>query len=245
MQARAARISGGLRANLIGISVSPTTSRINSAVATSIAAERHAFYISYTRQCVSCRDRSLCGVYRRLSKHDLNRGSGHHLHHDLPNDEVIRPRGARCGGVEQVRPVVGCGILLDTTLSNDGAALAATASVNRAEIEAIAAREGVEIKFGDIVPLHTGWLPMVDNDPVQKYRKRRPGRKAIYHHLTYHLHVEIYRPVSPALRRRARCRAGFGVGFSTTVAARSCYGRDRSARRRTPYRRDVGRTSRL
>jgi len=59
---------------------------------------------------------------------------GHH-YHGLPSSEVIRSRGARRFGIENVRPVVGRGVLLDMTLLTNGAPVTPNTAFNQAEIE--------------------------------------------------------------------------------------------------------------
>ena len=95
-------------------------------------------------------------------------------YHGLPSSEVITPRGAKRYGVEQIEPVVGRGVLLDMTLINDGQALAAGHPVNAEQLKKVAAREQVTIESGDIVLLHTGWLPVASEDP-QRFMKTEPG----------------------------------------------------------------------
>jgi kynurenine formamidase len=45
---------------------------------------------------------------------------------------------------------------------------------NRAEIEAVAKKQGVEIQQGDIVIFHTGWLSLIEKDP-KRYSSVEPG----------------------------------------------------------------------
>lgn len=95
-------------------------------------------------------------------------------YHGLPSSEVIRPRGARRYGIENVRPIVGRGVLLDMTLATNGKPAATGSSFNQAEIEAVAAMENVSIKSGDIVLLHTGWLKQAVSDP-EGFMQSEPG----------------------------------------------------------------------
>lgn len=98
---------------------------------------------------------------------------GHH-YGGLPSNEVIRPRGARRFGIENVRPIVGRGVLLDLTLMSNGAPVAAGTAINRADIEAVAAAQNVTINAGDIVLLHTGWLATAATDPGH-FMETEPG----------------------------------------------------------------------
>ena len=45
---------------------------------------------------------------------------------------------------------------------------------NRAEIEAVAKKQGVEIRQGDVVIFHTGWLSLIDKDP-KRFGSVEPG----------------------------------------------------------------------
>ena len=95
-------------------------------------------------------------------------------YHGLPSSEVIEPRGAKRFGVEQISPIVGRGVLLDTTLLYDEKPLAAGHAISSADIRLIAAIENVKIQSGDIVLLHTGWLRMAEKDPV-RFMETEPG----------------------------------------------------------------------
>lgn len=80
--------------------------------------------------------------------------------------DVIRPDGAIRYGVETIPPIVGRGVLLDMVAAAPGP-LGAGAVFNRPELEAAAEREGVRLRKGDIVLLHTGHLAATDNDYQQ------------------------------------------------------------------------------
>ncbi|MGR8947987.1 MAG: cyclase family protein [Gammaproteobacteria bacterium] len=95
-------------------------------------------------------------------------------YHGLPSSEVITPRGAKRYGVEQIDPLVGRGVLLDLTMINDGQALAAGHAIGSRELRKVAARQNVTIESGDVILLHTGWLPMAGKDP-QRFMQTEPG----------------------------------------------------------------------
>jgi len=42
------------------------------------------------------------------------------------------------------------------------------------EIDAVAAKQGVEIRQGDVVIFHTGWLSLIETDP-KRYSSVEPG----------------------------------------------------------------------
>lgn len=95
-------------------------------------------------------------------------------YHGLPSNEVIEPRGAKRFGVEQISPVVGRGVLLDTTLLHNGKPLAAGRAISSADIKQVAEMQKVSIETGDIVLLHTGWLPMAEKNPA-RFMQTEPG----------------------------------------------------------------------
>lgn len=78
--------------------------------------------------------------------------------------DVIRPSGAIRYGVESIPPIVGRGVLLDMVAAVAPNRLSSGAAFNRRELEAAAEREGVRLRKGDIVLLHTGHLAATDND---------------------------------------------------------------------------------
>jgi kynurenine formamidase len=83
------------------------------------------------------------------------------------SEDVIRPDGAIRYGIEELPPIVGRGVLLDMTAASGEVMLAGGTAFNRKELDAAAAREGVVLRKGDIVLLHTGYLAMADKDAKQ------------------------------------------------------------------------------
>jgi len=77
-------------------------------------------------------------------------------------------------GIEKVPPIVTRGVLLDMTRVFDVERLAAGTAINRAEIEAAMRGQGVQVREGDVVLLHTGWLQMLQRDPAT-FAKAEPG----------------------------------------------------------------------
>ncbi len=67
-------------------------------------------------------------------------------------------------GIHNVPPIATRGVVLDFT--NGGQApLAAGTAINKKEIDEAMQRQGVQIRKGDVVLLHTGYLPVADKDP--------------------------------------------------------------------------------
>ncbi len=85
----------------------------------------------------------------------------------------MRP-GLKKFGVEKIPPLVARGVLLDmaahfgTDIVKEGTAF------NTKEIEAVAKKQGVEIRQGDVVLFHTGWVSLIGKDD-KRYNAGEPG----------------------------------------------------------------------
>lgn len=84
-------------------------------------------------------------------------------------------RGAKVFGTETIPPIVARGILLDFVRYGDRAALTGRAGITRAHIEAVAKAQGVDIRRGDVVLLHTGWLQNEAGKPAPSGVPSVPG----------------------------------------------------------------------
>jgi kynurenine formamidase len=84
------------------------------------------------------------------------------------------PTGLKKLGVEKIPPMVTRGVLLDmaayygTDIVKEGTAF------NVKEIEEVAKKQGVEIRQGDVVIFHTGWLGLIGKDD-KRYGAAEPG----------------------------------------------------------------------
>lgn len=67
-------------------------------------------------------------------------------------------------GIEKIPPIVSRGVLLDMAALAGKARLEKGEVFNSAEIKAAAKAQGVEIRQGDVVLFHTGWLAMLEED---------------------------------------------------------------------------------
>ena len=78
--------------------------------------------------------------------------------------EFADPTGLKKLGIEKLPPMVTRGVLLDmaayygTDIVKEGTAF------NVKEIEEVAKKQGVEIRQGDVVIFHTGWLSLIGKD---------------------------------------------------------------------------------
>ena len=77
-------------------------------------------------------------------------------------------------GADKVPPMVTRGVLLDMAAHYGVDVVKEGTAFNRAEIEAVARKQGVEIRQGDVVIFHTGWLSLIDKDP-KRYASVEPG----------------------------------------------------------------------
>jgi kynurenine formamidase len=92
----------------------------------------------------------------------------------LKSGDFAAADGLKKLGVEKIPPIVTRGVLLDmagylgTDLVKEGTAF------NVAEIEGAAKKQGVEIRQGDVVLFHTGWVSLIGKDN-QRYNTGEPG----------------------------------------------------------------------
>ena len=77
-------------------------------------------------------------------------------------------------GIEKIPPMVARGVLLDMAAHYGVDVVKEGTAFNQAEIDAVAKKQGVEIRQGDVVIFHTGWLSLIDKDP-KRYGSVEPG----------------------------------------------------------------------
>jgi len=76
------------------------------------------------------------------------------------------PNGLTKLGIEKVPPIVTKGVLLDMAAYYGVSRMEKGQAINSADIKAAAKAQGVSISKGSVVLLHTGWMTMLDEDPV-------------------------------------------------------------------------------
>lgn len=101
-------------------------------------------------------------------------GVGHVYYQNTPLADFADPTGLTKFGIEKVPPLVARGILLDMAAHYGTALVPEGTAFNRAEIEAVAKAQGVEIREGDVVLFHTGWLTLIGKDDA-RFNKGEPG----------------------------------------------------------------------
>lgn len=85
-------------------------------------------------------------------------GIGNVYYNGAKAADFVGVDGVRKFGIADVPPLVSRGVVLDIAGLKGVASLPAGAAIGRADIEAAAERQEVDIGAGDIVLLHTGWM---------------------------------------------------------------------------------------
>ena len=88
--------------------------------------------------------------------------------------DFVDSTGLKKYGIEKVPPMVIRGVLLDMAGYLGVDVVKEGTPFNKAEIEGAAKKQGVEIREGDVVLFHTGWLSLIDKDP-KRYGSVEPG----------------------------------------------------------------------
>ncbi len=84
------------------------------------------------------------------------------------------PTGLKKLGIEKVPPMVTRGVLLDMAAYYGTDVVKEGTAFNVKEIEEVAKKQGVEIRQGDVVIFHTGWLSLIGKDD-KRYAAGEPG----------------------------------------------------------------------
>ena len=84
------------------------------------------------------------------------------------------PTGLKKLGVEKIPPMVTRGVLLDMAAHYNTDVVKEGTAFNVKEIEEVAKKQGVEIRQGDVVIFHTGWLSLIGKDD-KRYGAGEPG----------------------------------------------------------------------
>jgi kynurenine formamidase len=84
------------------------------------------------------------------------------------------PTGLKKLGIEKVPPMVTRGVLLDMAAYYNTDVVKEGTAFNVKEIEDVAKKQGVEIRQGDVVIFHTGWLSLIGKDD-KRYSTGEPG----------------------------------------------------------------------
>jgi kynurenine formamidase len=88
--------------------------------------------------------------------------------------EFANISGLKKLGADKIPPFVTRGVLLDMAAYYGVDVVKEGTAFNKAEIEGAAKKQGVEIRQGDVVIFHTGWLSLIDKDP-KRFGSVEPG----------------------------------------------------------------------
>ena len=77
-------------------------------------------------------------------------------------------------GTEKIPPMVARGVLLDMAAHYGVDVVKEGTAFNKAEIDAAAKKQNIEIRQGDVVIFHTGWLSLIEKDP-KRFGSVEPG----------------------------------------------------------------------
>lgn len=101
-------------------------------------------------------------------------GIGNQYYNGLTAADIVRDNGLAELGTHTIPPIVTRGVLLDMTRHFGVDMVPEGTAFNRAEIDAAASAQGIQIQRGDVVLFHTGWLQLlgVDNE---RYISSQPG----------------------------------------------------------------------
>jgi len=101
-------------------------------------------------------------------------GIDHKHYNGFTAQEIVATDGLKKLGTENIPPIVTRGILLNMTTHFGQDMLEEGQAFNREEIQAAEKAQGVEVREGDVVLFHTGWLSLVGKDN-ERFAKAEPG----------------------------------------------------------------------
>jgi kynurenine formamidase len=101
-------------------------------------------------------------------------GIGNQYYNGLTSEQLVRDDGLAELGTHTIPPIVTRGVLLDMTKHFQVDMVPEGTAFNRAEIEAAARAQGIQIRKGDVVLFHTGWLQLLGTDN-RRFISVQPG----------------------------------------------------------------------
>jgi len=101
-------------------------------------------------------------------------GVGDRYYNGFKWQEIGQITGLKKLGADKLPPFVTRGVLLDMAAYFGVDIVKEGTAFNKAEIEGAAKKQGVEIRQGDVVLFHTGWLSLIEKDP-KRYASVEPG----------------------------------------------------------------------
>lgn len=88
--------------------------------------------------------------------------------------DFVRTAGLTKMGIENIPPIVTRGVLLDVAGARGVTSMAEGDYIDAEEIQNIAKAQGISIREGDVVILHTGWIHLLESEPA-RFGAAEPG----------------------------------------------------------------------
>jgi len=101
-------------------------------------------------------------------------GIGNQYYNGLTSEQIVADGGLAQLGTHTIPPIVTRGVLLDMTRHFGVDMVSEGTAFNRAQIEAAASAQGLQIRSGDVVLFHTGWMQLLGADN-QRFISVQPG----------------------------------------------------------------------
>jgi len=101
-------------------------------------------------------------------------GIGHQYYNGLTSEQIVADGGLVELGTHTIPPIVTRGVLLDMARHFGVDMVSEGTAFNRAQIEAAASAQGLQIRSGDVVLFHTGWMQLLGTDN-QRFIAGQPG----------------------------------------------------------------------
>ena len=101
-------------------------------------------------------------------------GINHTYYNGNHASDFVTPKGLTKLSTDKLPPIVSRGVMLDIAALKGEDILAEGTAINSAEIKAAAKSAGISIEKGDVVLFHTGWLNVMESDPV-RFMSGEPG----------------------------------------------------------------------
>jgi kynurenine formamidase len=101
-------------------------------------------------------------------------GIGHQYYNGLTSEQIVADGGLVELGTHSIPPIVTRGVLLDMARHFGVDMVSEGTAFNRAQIEAAASAQGLQIRSGDVVLFHTGWMQLLGTDN-QRFIAGQPG----------------------------------------------------------------------
>ncbi|MFW6094249.1 MAG: cyclase family protein [Pseudomonadota bacterium] len=101
-------------------------------------------------------------------------GIDHRYYNGLHARDFVTADGLQELSVHELPPIVIRGVLLNMAAHLGQEIVPEGTAFNRADLEAAARDQGIEIEPGDVVLLHTGWLNVAESDP-ERFMAGEPG----------------------------------------------------------------------